>query len=94
MHYPTKSTGWNGKLLSRYTMSGSTTTVLKMKKEGNILFNNALNTFYLRLYGVRHMVTGHSASERGIPLTQHVLLLLLAARVLLYAPFQREDSTY
>ena len=26
------------------------------RKEGNILFNDALNTFYLRLYGVRHMV--------------------------------------
>ena len=25
------------------------------RKEGNILFNDALNTFYLRLYGVRHM---------------------------------------
>ena len=25
------------------------------RKEGNVLFNDALNTFYLRLYGVRHM---------------------------------------
>ena len=35
-------------------------------KEGNILFNDALNTFYLRLlvYGVRHMVKDHSDSER------------------------------
>ena len=24
----------------------------KERKEGNVLFNNALNTFYLRLYGV------------------------------------------
>ena len=29
------------------------------------LFNNALNTFYLRLYGVRHMVKDHSDSEKG-----------------------------
>ena len=28
-----------------------------------ILFNDALNTFYLRLYGVRHMVKDHSDSE-------------------------------
>ena len=35
------------------------------RKEGNILFNDALNTFYLRLYGVRHMVKDHSDSERG-----------------------------
>ena len=34
------------------------------RKEGNILFNDALNTFYLRLYGVRHMVKDHSDNER------------------------------
>ena len=27
-----------------------------MVKEGNVLFNDALNTFYLRLYGVGHIV--------------------------------------
>ena len=32
------------------------------------LFNDALNTFYLRLYGVGHMVKDHSDSERGNPL--------------------------
>ena len=38
-------------------------------KEGNVfLFNDALNTFYLRLYGVRPMVKDHSDSERGNPL--------------------------
>ena len=25
------------------------------ERKGNVLFNNALNTFYLRLYGIRHM---------------------------------------
>ena len=34
------------------------------ERERNILFNDALNTFYLRLYGVRHMVKDHSDSER------------------------------
>ena len=34
-------------------------------KEGHVLFNDALNTFYLRLYGVRHMVKDHSDSEIG-----------------------------
>ena len=38
------------------------------KKEGNVLFHDALNTFYLRLYGVGHMVKDHSESERGNPL--------------------------
>ena len=35
------------------------------RKEGNVLFNNALNTFYLQLYGIRHMVKDHSDTERG-----------------------------
>ena len=34
-------------------------------RERNVLFNDALNTFYLRLYGVRHMVKDHSDSEKG-----------------------------
>ena len=38
------------------------------------LFNNALNTFYLRLYGIRHMVKDHSDSEKGNPLPPHRLL--------------------
>ena len=31
---------------------------------GNVLFNDTLNIFYLRLYGVGHMVKYHSDSER------------------------------
>ena len=34
------------------------------RKEGNVLFNDALNTFYLRLYGIRHMVKDHSDSTK------------------------------
>ena len=41
--------------------------------EGNVLFNDALNTFYLRLYGVRHMVKDHSDSEKGNPLPHRLL---------------------
>ena len=33
------------------------------RKEGHVLFNDALNTFHLRLYGVRHRVKDHSDSE-------------------------------
>ena len=43
-------------------------------KEGNVLFNDALNTLYLRLYGIRHMVKDHSDSEKGNPLPPHKLL--------------------
>ena len=35
-----------------------------LRNEGNVLFNVALNTFYLRLYGVRRMVKDYSDSER------------------------------
>ena len=50
------------------------------RKEGNVLFNDALNTFYLRLYGVRDMVEGHSDSERGNPLPPHGLLFLINSK--------------
>ena len=36
------------------------------RKEGNVLFNDALNTFYfLRLYGIGHMVKDDSDIEEG-----------------------------
>ena len=50
------------------------------RKEGNILFNDALNTFYLQLYGVRHMVKDHSDSERGNLLPPHELLFLINSK--------------
>ena len=31
---------------------------------GNVLFNNALNTFYFRLYGVGHIVKDQSLLDR------------------------------
>ena len=37
--------------------------MIMVKEEGNVLFNDTLNTFYLRLYGFRHIVKNHSASE-------------------------------
>ena len=44
------------------------------------LFNDALNSFYLRLYGVRHMVKDHSDSEKGNPLPAHRLLFLISSK--------------
>ena len=49
-------------------------------KEGNVLFNDALNTFYLPLYDVRHMVKYHSDSERGNPLPPHGLLFPISSK--------------
>ena len=35
------------------------------RKEGNVLFNDALNTFYLRLYGLR-LNYGKGPLEQGV----------------------------
>ena len=48
---------------------------LNNERERNVLFNDALNTFYLWSYGVRHMVKDHSDSEKGNPPPPHRLLL-------------------
>ena len=78
-------------LASMHTMSthwcGSLKIVFEVwhchaDKEGNILFNDALNTFYLRLYGVRHMVKDHSDSERGDTLPPHGLLFPISSTYL------------
>ena len=65
------------------------------KKEGNVLFNGALNAFYLRLYGVGHMIEDHSDNERGIPLSPHGLLFPFSSKFFFfkYAPSHRQDST-
>ena len=50
----------------RKHFSGSITGINKDQlhvKEGNVLFNNALNTFYLHIYGVGHMVKDQSERE-------------------------------
>ena len=60
------------------------------ERERNVLFNDTLNTFYLQLYGVRHMVKDHSDSEKG----NIGYFYQLTARVLLYAPSHRQDNTY
>ena len=39
----------------------------KKKNKGYALFNDTLNTFYLWLYDVRHMVKDYSDNERGNP---------------------------
>ena len=49
-------------------------------RERNVLFNDTLNTFYLRLYGIRHMVKDHSDSEKGNLLPPHRLLLSINSK--------------
>ena len=49
-------------MLSRHSDTAVNQSV--NRKEENVLFNDAVNTFYLRLYGVGNMVKEHSDSER------------------------------
>ena len=61
--------------------NGTKKTLLRLReRERNVLFNDTLNTFYLRLYGVRHMVKDHSDSEKGNPLLPHRLLLSINSK--------------
>ena len=55
-------------------------SIYNLQKEGNVLFNEALNTFHLQLYGIRHMVKDHSDSERGNLLPPHGLLFLINSK--------------
>ena len=64
------------------------------RKEGRkFLFNDVLNTFYLRLYGVRHMVKDHSDSERGNLLLPHGLLFSINSKGF-YMHHPTQDTTY
>ena len=60
--------------LTQQLFIDNTKHAIKGRKEGNVLINDALNTFYLRYYGVRHMVKDHSDSEKANPLPSHRLL--------------------
>ena len=68
---------------------------VKKKKEGNVLFSDALNTFCVLLYCDGHMVNNHSNSERGNLLPPlHGLLFSISSKGSLYALSHRHDSTY
>ena len=55
--------------------------IANMQHIGNVLFNDALNTFYLRLYGFGHiMVKYHSDSLIGNPLSPHGLLFAINSK--------------
>ena len=63
-------------------------------KEGNFLFSNALKMFYLRLYGVRHMVKDLQIAREETRCRHIGYSFRLAARILLYAPSHRQDNIY
>ena len=59
---------------------GPSSTLVDVGRVRNVLFNDTLNTFYLPLYGVRHMFKDHSDSEKGNPLPPHRLLLSINSK--------------
>ena len=97
-----KYSGWaeflpNYLLNSRYCRKSVTNCfiyIFAIYKEGNLLFNDALNTFYLRLYGIRHMVKDLLDRREEICCRHIGYSFRLAARVLLYASSHRQDNTY
>ena len=69
----------------------STRTHSEQERERNVLFNDALNTFYLRLYGVIWLRT--ILIVRKETRCRHIgYSYRLTARVLLYAPSHRQDN--
>ena len=66
-------------------MKHSRKVLIEKRKEGNVLFNNMLNTFYLWLYGVKHIVKDHSEREKVMQLLPlHGLLFPISSKGSLY----------
>ena len=62
-------------LMTRYVpITIHSNTWLQYVETGNVLFNDALNTFYLRLYGVTHMKTRCRHMGYSFRLAARVLL--------------------
>ena len=59
-----------------------------------VLFNDALNTFYLRLYGVNIWLRTILIVRKETRCRHIGYSYRLTARVLLYAPSHRQDNTY
>ena len=92
-----KPFGWAMPFTTRYKVIIKDNNVLVQavtrEEEGMFYLTTHSNTFYLRLYDVRHMVKDHSAKEETR--YHHIgYSFQLAARVLLYASFHRLDNTY
>ena len=65
-------------------------------KEGNIVFNDELKTFYLRLNGIGLMVKDNLDSKRGNPLPPlNGLIFPISSKVFfLYVLSHKQDNTY
>ena len=68
--------------------------MVKGRKEMFYLTTHSTHVLNLRSYGVGHMVKDHSERERKPAACHMGYSFRLTARVLLYAPSHRQDSTY
>ena len=67
--------------INYYSCPGQTTHTFVVRKEENVLFNDALNTFYLQLYDIKHMIKDHYDSKRvNLLLPLHGLLFLISSK--------------
>ena len=65
------------------------------RKDGSILFNDTLNTFYLQLYGIGHVVKDHSDSKRGNMLPPvHGLLSPISSKGFFYMHHPTDRITH
>ena len=69
-----------GYMASRHKVKDHSDSEKGERERERILFNDTLNTFYLRLYGIRHMVKDHSDSKKGNLLPPHRLLLSINSK--------------
>ena len=69
-------------------------SLTEQRKPGNVLFNDTLNTFYLRLYGVIHMVKDDSDCEGGNPLPPHGLLFPISSNGFFYMYHSTDRITH
>ena len=68
---------------------------MNIKEIRNVLYSEALNTFYSRLYGVKHMVKEHLDSEIENPLpTLHGLLFPSSNNGYFIRIIPRPETTY
>ena len=81
--------------VTNYLIFSSIMDTTSNRKEGNVLFNDALNTFHLCGYMVSHIWLRTILIVRKETRCCHIgYSFWLTESVLLYAPSHRQDSTY
>ena len=66
----------------------------RRRKGRRVLFNDTLNTFYLPLYDVGHMVKDNLDSKRGNPLPPHRLRFPNSSKVFFYMHHPTDRITH